>query len=317
MIGGIATKALVLVVGLGAGLGAGEIGSMYNYDETIAAHNQGNKIFEKVELSTISQEAGKGIKVGSEKLNIGGWEDKVRIGGKAKGGGQVGENDVDIIFTQNKLIKTDNGSNGDSGNQSTGKTSQGLSNRHVCILLGKNVANGWTPPKSTNGVQHQNTNGGSQDYTCWNFSEEVTKIGKDQKRYEIQAKGGAESKVFLDSTKDPRLGVLELDPKTSKVKKALGRKGWILGLKVDNPEKWCKVSYKNGNATWRGNSLNSPNNKRNKENMEKIGFDFLSQYVMVWYEEGGKMTTGWGNGNGQSSNGNKKKYMEVINCYKV
>ncbi|CBZ40760.1 hypothetical protein MSUIS_06670 [Mycoplasma suis KI3806] len=323
MIGGLATKALVLVVGLGAGLGAGEIGSMYNYDETIDAHNQGNKIFNKVQLTTISQEPGHGIKVGSDKQHIGGWEDKTRVGGKAKGGGQVGENDVDIIFTQNRLKKSDgNGTNGhSSGKQNNnqngfGKTTKGVSNRHICILLGKQLVNGWVNQQSNGSDSSQS---GKEEDACWNFSPEVSKTkGNGNEWYDIKAKGQNGSKVFLDSTTDPHLGVLEINPSNNKVTRALGRKGWILGLKVSDPKKWCHVHHEKDKDQWRGNSLNAPGNKRNSENMKKIGFDFLRQSVMVWYENNGTMTYGWGPNQQNGGSGQQgKKYMQVINCYKV
>ncbi|CBZ40763.1 hypothetical protein MSUIS_06700 [Mycoplasma suis KI3806] len=316
MISGIAAKALILVVGLGAGLGAGEIGSMYNYDETISDYQKGTKIFDKVQLSSISQELGKGILVGKDKTNFGGWEEKTRVGGNAKGGGKVGENDVDIIFTQNRLIKTDetNGSNTSQNGKNFGKTQKGVSNRHICILLGKELVKGIKEANTEQKAEHiSGTNGD----TCWNYSWWVSKQKQDGSWYDISAKGNNGSRVFLDSTLDPNLGVLEINPQNNQVIKALGRKGWILGLKVSDPKKWCHVHHDPQKDQWRGNSLKIAGNVRNKENMKKIGFDFLRQSVMVWYEKEGTMSTGWGDKNAQLNNGRGKKYMQVINCYQA
>ncbi|CBZ40758.1 hypothetical protein MSUIS_06650 [Mycoplasma suis KI3806] len=233
MIGGIAAKALILAVGLGAGLGAGEIGSMYNYDETVSIYKE-NKWFDKMALGSISQGDGKGIEVGKHKLHLGGWEDNKRIGGNAKGGGKVGENDVDIIFTQNRFKKSDNGNNGSSGNN-FGRTTKGVSNRHVCILLGKNLVSSGLQQTSSES-NHQQISGENGD-VCWNYSWWVSKQKANGGGwYDIAATGGNQSRVFLDSTLDPRLGVIELNPTNGGIKGALGRKGWVLGLKVDNPK---------------------------------------------------------------------------------
>ncbi|ADX98244.1 hypothetical protein [Mycoplasma suis] len=319
MIGGIATKALILVVGLGAGLGAGEIGSMYNYDETISDYQKGTRIFDKVQLSSISQEPGKGILVGENKTHFGGWEDNVRVGGRATGGGKVGKNDVDIIFTQNNLVKTDKGNNngGSSNhNHNTKRTTKGISNRHVCILLGENIVKGGS---QTTQQASSTTNQQSSKDTCWNFSEASAKKKSNGEKYYIQATGGNGSQVFLDSTDDPKLGILELDKNNkNKVKRALGRKGWILGLKVNDPKKWCTNYLDRGVQTqWKGNSLNSPHNKKTAANMKNIGFDFLRQSIMVWDEHNDVITSGWEKENQNAKNNQGTRYMEVINCYKV
>ncbi|ADX98242.1 hypothetical protein [Mycoplasma suis] len=53
--------------------------------------------------------------------------------------------------------------------------------------------------------------------------------------------------------------------------------------------------------------------------MKKVGFYFLRQSVMVWYEKDGTITSGWKDNNGShdSQNSGARKFMEVINCYQV